>query len=85
MRPRTYGLNQHIYRCTQGSAPGRAVDDINPALPIIKNIPQFPEFRVLKVMQDLYHQQYGKGLRAFVRLVCGSWGLGLRVYRVNSV
>ena len=37
---------------------GAAVDDINPALPIIRNMPQLPLFRVLKVMQDLYHQQY---------------------------
>ena len=29
------------------------VDDMNPALPLIRNIPQFPKFRVLKVMQDL--------------------------------
>ena len=38
------------------------VDDINPASPIIWNIPyipSFPEFTVLKVMQDLYHQQKG--------------------------
>ena len=28
------------------------VDDINPALPIIRNIPDFPQFRVLKVLQD---------------------------------
>ena len=34
------------------------VDDINPALPIIRNIPQFPWFRVHKVVQVLYHQQY---------------------------
>ena len=33
------------------------VDGINPALPIIRNIPYVREFRVLKVMQDLYHQQ----------------------------
>ena len=31
--------------------------DFNPALPITRNKPSFPEFRVLKVMQDLYHQQ----------------------------
>ena len=31
------------------------VDDINPALPIIRNIPDFPSFRVLyNVMQDFY-------------------------------
>ena len=35
-----------------------AVDDIDPALPIIGNLPEFPWFRVLKVMQDSYHQQY---------------------------
>ena len=34
------------------------VDDINPALPMIRNIPEFPLFGVLKVMQGLYHQQY---------------------------
>ena len=33
------------------------VDDISPALPITRNIAQFPKFRILKVMQDLYHQQ----------------------------
>ena len=32
------------------------VDDRNPALPIISTIPCSPEFRVLKVMQDFYHQ-----------------------------
>ena len=32
------------------------VDDINPALPMIRNIPYFPDCWVLKVMQDLYHQ-----------------------------
>ena len=31
------------------------VDDINPALLMIGNIPLFSQFRVLKVMQDLYH------------------------------
>ena len=40
---------------------GHAFDDINPALPIIRYIPEFPLFRVLKVMQDLYHQQWGSG------------------------
>ena len=30
------------------------VDGENPALPIIRNIPEFSQFRVLKVMQDLY-------------------------------
>ena len=29
---------------------GRTVDGINPALPIIRNIPSFPSFRVLKVI-----------------------------------
>ena len=40
--------------------PGRrlpTVDDTNPALPMKRTIPQFPEFKVLKVMQDVYHQQ----------------------------
>ena len=37
---------------------GSAVDDITPAVPTKRNIPQFPWFRVLQVMQDLYHQQY---------------------------
>ena len=32
------------------------VDDINPALPIIRNLPLFPSFRVLQVTQDLYPQ-----------------------------
>ena len=31
-------------------------DDINPALPIIRNIPQFPQLRNLEVMQGLHHQ-----------------------------
>ena len=34
------------------------VDDINPALPMIRNLPPFPQIRVLQVMQDLYRQQY---------------------------
>ena len=34
------------------------VDDINPALPIMMNIPSFLQFRAIKVMQDLYHQPY---------------------------
>ena len=41
-------------------------DDINPALAIIRNVPQFPEFRVLKVMQHFYHQRwwnYNTGFR----------------------
>ena len=38
---------------------GTTVDDTNPALHIIRNIPYFPELRVRKVMQDLYHQEYG--------------------------
>ena len=33
------------------------VDDIKPALPIIRYIPLFPWFRALKVMQDLSQQQ----------------------------
>ena len=33
------------------------IDDIIPALPIKMNVPLFPWFRVLKVMQDLYHQR----------------------------
>ena len=28
------------------------VDDVNPALPIIRNIPYFPWSRLLKIMQD---------------------------------
>ena len=39
------------------------VDDINPALPTIRNIPQIPSCRVLKVMQGLYHQQKGLGFK----------------------
>ena len=38
--------------------PRPTVDDASPALPIISNIPYFPLFRVLRVMQDVYHQQY---------------------------
>ena len=37
------------------------VDDINPALPRIRNKPKFPQSRVLKVMpnaKDFYHQPY---------------------------
>ena len=34
------------------------IDDINSALPIIRSIPSFPYFRVLKVMQDLDHPPY---------------------------
>ena len=34
------------------------VDGQNPALPIIRNIPEFPQFRVLRVMQDFVHQPY---------------------------
>ena len=30
------------------------VDDINPALPAIRNIPSFPLFRVLQVMLRIY-------------------------------
>ena len=37
------------------------VDGINPALPIVWNIPWFPQFGVLKTMQDLSHQPYSKG------------------------
>ena len=40
---------------TLNPKPIPTVDDRNPAVPII-NIPQFPQLRVLKVMQDLYHQ-----------------------------
>ena len=32
------------------------VNDINPALPRIRYIPEFLQIRVLTVMQDLYHQ-----------------------------
>ena len=49
------------------------VDDINPALSIIRNIPQFPYFMVLKVMQDL-----GLGFRVLGFRGLGL-GLGLRV------
>ena len=34
------------------------VDDIHAAWPIIKTIPDFPQFRGFKVVQDFYHQQY---------------------------
>ena len=30
------------------------VEDLNPALHIIRNIPLFPQSRVTKAMQDLY-------------------------------
>ena len=30
---------------------------INPALPIIRNVPYFPKFKALKAMQDFDHQQ----------------------------
>ena len=39
------------------------VDDIHPAVPTIRNIPYFPEFRVLEVMQDFYHQPDHDGRR----------------------
>ena len=39
---------------------GTEVDDIDPALPIIRNIPYFPSFREGKLMQDLYHQHYNR-------------------------
>ena len=42
---------------------GFRVDDINPALSMIRNTTQFPWFRVLKVMQDVYHQQYERELQ----------------------
>ena len=42
------------FRVEQGRT---TVDDIKPALPIIRNVPYFPLSRVLKVMQDLYNQQ----------------------------
>ena len=29
------------------------LDDISPAVPIIRHIPYFPKLRVLKVLQDL--------------------------------
>ena len=38
-----------------------SIDDINPKLPVIRNMPLFPQFRVLKVMQDLYHQHFDSG------------------------
>ena len=31
-------------------------DDLRPTLPAIRNIPYFPYFRVLKVMQDLNYR-----------------------------
>ena len=33
------------------------VDDINAALSIIRKMPQFPQLRVPKVLQDVDHQQ----------------------------
>ena len=37
---------------------GDSVDGQNPALPIVRNIPKFPQFRLLKVMQDFVHQPF---------------------------
>ena len=41
---------------------------VNPALPIIRNIPYLPWFRVLKVKQDLYYQPYDHPLFAMACL-----------------
>ena len=38
---------------TPTDASSATVDDQNPALPLKRNIPEFPKLRVLKVMQDL--------------------------------
>ena len=38
------------------SAVGCTADDRNPAFRIVRNTPYVPEFRVLKVMQEFYHQ-----------------------------
>ena len=47
-------LPSHLFY--YGRTTNTTVDDTNPALPIIQNIPQFPKPRAIKVMQDLYHQ-----------------------------
>ena len=67
----------------------RTVDDINPALPIIRNIPESPLLRVPKVMQDLYRQQYLRMIGTMARLTAGgpatsldTEGLGGLRYRV---
>ena len=55
-----HGGTKHVRPSSQQVADIMAstVDDTNPALPGISNIRLFPEFRVLEVMQDLYHQTY---------------------------
>ena len=51
-------LGAYCSRLLEGPEENTTVDDLNPAEPIVRNIPYFPESRALKVMQDLYHQQY---------------------------
>ena len=55
--------------CTRiASKPHRdtTVDDINPALPIIRNIQQIPKSRVIKAMPDVYHQPLVQLFRALI-------------------
>ena len=47
---RARGLESWSFREGGCRGLGSAVDDINPALPKIRNIPQFPFEKVLKVM-----------------------------------
>ena len=51
--PRGVHMMFKAWTLNRGGAPCITVDDINPALPIIRNIPQL---WVIKVMQDLCHQ-----------------------------
>ena len=42
---RRLGLTRSAFKCL-----GTTVDDINPAIPRTRNIPHFPWFRILKVL-----------------------------------
>ena len=56
------------------------VDDINHALSIIRNIPKFPQFRVLKVMQEFTspkNQSLGVSVAGFQSSVYEAFGLEL--------
>ena len=46
-----------VFRNFDQAEPGK----VQRFLTIIRNIPQFPWSRVIKVTQDLYHQQYYEG------------------------
>ena len=53
--PSASGLG--LSQSPNSDAATRATDDgQNPALPIIRNIQEFPLFRILRVMQDFVHQ-----------------------------